>query len=153
VPESGSAKRRFPGERLASFLCGFGEAKTDIYRVIGTKGELVMEPGYTWHGDIRQTVTAGEDTKSKTFKKRDQVAPEILYFSDCILTGKEPEPSGEEGLTDVLIIEALRTSYTKGEFIRLEGLPARPHPDPQQEIERPANAEPELVNAASPGGK
>ena len=28
VPEMVSAALRFPGERLASFVCGFGEAKT-----------------------------------------------------------------------------------------------------------------------------
>ena len=40
----------------------------------------------------------------------DQFAPEIKYFSDCILNGREPEPSGEEGMLDVRVIEAVLES-------------------------------------------
>ena len=40
-------------------------------------------------------------------KKRDQFAPELVYFSDCILNDEEPAPSGREGLADVRIIRAI----------------------------------------------
>ncbi len=40
-------------------------------------------------------------TKEKTFKKRDQFAPELVDFSRCIREDREPEPSGEEGIADV----------------------------------------------------
>jgi len=30
--------------------------------------------------------------------KRDQFAPQLIYFSDCISKDRDPEPSGEEGL-------------------------------------------------------
>ena len=45
---------------------------------------------------------------------RDQFAPELLYFSDCIQKDRQPEPSGEEGLADVRVIEALYRSARRG---------------------------------------
>jgi glucose-fructose oxidoreductase len=32
---------------------------------------------------------------------------EIEYFSDCLLNNKQPEPTGQEDLADVRIIQAL----------------------------------------------
>ena len=106
VPEAVSATLRFPKNRLATFLCGFGETKVSEYRVIGTEGVLEMEPAFTWHGDIEQTISHKEKSKAKTFKHRDQIAAELIYFSDCIRRNKRPEPSGKEGLLDVRIIDA-----------------------------------------------
>ena len=51
----------------------------------------------------------GKSTRKK-IGKRDQFAPELLYFSDCILKDRSPEPSGEEGLQDVRIVQALYES-------------------------------------------
>lgn len=151
VPDLVAATLRFDGDRLAQFTCGFGEAKVGNYRVVGTEGELFMGPAYTWNGDIRQVVTVGEDEEEETFEKRDQVGPEIVYFSDCVLTGREPEPSGVEGLIDVRIIEALRQSHEEGRPVKLGPLPAKARPGLRQNIERPEVAEDDLVKAAPPG--
>ena len=65
---------------------------------VGTVGDLVMQNAYTWHGDITQIVTVDDKSEESTFAQRDQIAPEILHFSDCIHKGREPEPSGERGV-------------------------------------------------------
>jgi len=44
--------------------------------------------------------------EDRLIPKRDQFAPELIYFSTCILDNREPEPAGEEGLIDVQIIRA-----------------------------------------------
>ena len=59
VPESVSVTMRFSHGRLASFLCGFSANKVSEYRVVGTEGILTMDPAYTWHADIHQTVSVG----------------------------------------------------------------------------------------------
>ena len=68
-------------------------------------------------------------------------------------TGRDPEPSGAEGLADVRIIEALYRSAETGQPVLL---PAPPegvrHPTLAQEIQRPPVREPELVNAKAPHG-
>jgi glucose-fructose oxidoreductase len=151
VPRAVSVQMRFPGGRLANFVCGFGESKVGTYQVVGTLGDLQMKDAYTWHGDITQVVTVDGKSETATFAKRDQIAPEILYFSDCVLKGREPEPSGLEGLIDVRIIEAIRESYGKGHPVKLEKMPVKKRPSLAQEIERPANEEPKLIKASPPG--
>jgi len=150
VPEAVSVIMRFPDQRLASFLCGFGEAKASHYRVIGTKGILKMDPAYTWHSDIRQTIIIQDKSEQRTFEHRDQIAAEIVYFAECVQAGKEPEPSGREGLIDVRIIEALRTSYTEQRPVRIEQLPPDPRPDTSQSIKLNPPHRPQPVHAEAP---
>jgi glucose-fructose oxidoreductase len=152
VPEMVGGILRFPDERLATILIGFGEADVSTYRVIGTKGNLRMEPAYGFDTDLVQYLTVGEKTEAKTFRRRDQVAPEILYFSDCILRDQQPEPSGWEGLADVRVIEGLKQSLLQGKAVPLQPSPAKKRPGADQQIKRPAHSKPELVDAAPPSG-
>jgi glucose-fructose oxidoreductase len=153
VEEMASAVLRFPGDRLAAFTASFGAADVASYQVVGTRGDLRLESAYEYAGKMTMTVTVGGKKKEKTFPKTDQFAPELLHFSDCILTGREPRPSGREGLADVRVIEALYRSAEKGAPMRLPDLRAGSPPSPDQVIERPGVREPELVNATPPSGK
>jgi glucose-fructose oxidoreductase len=150
IPEAVSATLRFPGERLATFVCGFGETKASEYRVICTEGVLSMDPAFTWQDDIVQTITQKKKEKVKIFKHRNQIAAEIVYFADCVLGGKEPEPSGREGLLDVRIIEALRQSYAKNRPIKLKPLPKASRPNASQGIHRRPSKKPKAVKAPPP---
>ncbi len=150
VPEAVSAILRFPRNRLATFMCGFGETKTSEYRVVGTEGMLIMNPAFTWQNDIEQKLVLKEQEVTTKFPHRDQIAAEILYFSDCVHEGREPEPSGREGLIDVRIIEALRKSYDTQQPVRLSPKEADKKPDPSQSIHRQPPAEPKTVKVAAP---
>jgi len=153
IPEAVSATLRFSRNRLATFLCGFGESKVSEYRVIGTEGVLKMDPAFTWNGDIEQTISRKDKEKSKTFEHRDQIAAELVYFSDCILKDKKPEPSGQEGLLDVRIIDALRTSYTEHRTVTLEPLTKTRRPRPSQSIKRKPAKKPKPVKAPPPSSE
>jgi glucose-fructose oxidoreductase len=151
VDEMTSGVLRFPGERLATFTSSFGAADRAVYTVVGTKGSLDVEPAYEYAEGIAHRLRIGDRTERKRFGKRDQFGPEIVYFSDCIRNGRDPEPSGAEGLADVRIIEALYRSARTGQPVRLPPPPAGlRRPAPAQEIQRPPVREPELVNAKSP---
>jgi len=150
VPEAVSATLRFPKDRLATFLCGFGETKVSEYRVIGTAGVLKMDPAFTWNGDIEQEISQKEKSKTKTFKHRDQTAAEIAYFSDCIRQNKNPEPSGKESLLDVRIIDALRRSYFGHRTIKLRPLTKKRRPHRGQSIQRSPARKPAPVKAPPP---
>jgi len=153
VPEMVSAVLRFPNERLATFVCGFGEAKTSAYQVLGTKGDLCLDPAFAHKGERVITVTVDGKSKETKFPDGDQIAPEIVYFSDCLLKGRRPEPDGREGLIDLWIIEAIKSSAQKGMAVPLQPFPEKPRPDKGQQITKPPKeSEPELVNAAPPGG-
>jgi glucose-fructose oxidoreductase len=150
--ETTSAILRFPGrERVASFTCSFGAADVSHYRVVGTEGDLVMDPAYEYAGELKQRVTVNGRTRERSFPKRDQFAPELVHFSECILTGAEPEPSGWEGLADVRVIRALYRSADTGQPITLEPFDKdTQRPTLEQETRRPPVRKPELVNTEAP---
>jgi predicted dehydrogenase len=153
IEEMTSAIMYFPDERLASFTCSFGAADVSAYQVVGTKGALRVDPAYEFSAGLKHTLTIDGKTRERAFPKRDQFGPELLYFSDCILNNKEPEPSGQEGLNDVRIIRALYSSVETGQPIRIGNLEKDERPHIGQEMKKPAVREPELVRAAAPSGK
>jgi predicted dehydrogenase len=152
VEDSAIATLRFPGDRLATFCVSFGAGKTSEYRIVGTKGSMRAEPAFELASGL--TLQFERDGRKRTIKyaKRDQFAPELAYFSDCILEDRAPEPSGEEGLADVRVIRALYKSAKGGRRVRLAAQRARRAPSRKQEMTRPAVRMPRMVHATPPGG-
>lgn len=153
IEEMTSVVMRFPGERIATFTCSFGSADVSRYTLIGTEGLLTSDPAYEYAMEIKHESTIGGRNKTRTFPKRDQFAAELVYFSDCILQNKDPEPSGLEGLADVRIVEAIYESARTRKVVELPKLPAKKRPTVRQEIRRPAHDKPKTVRAKSPSGE
>ena len=149
VDEMTAAVLRFPENRLASFTCSFGSSDVSAYEVVGTDGELRVEPAYEYVGELKHRLTIKGKTRERTFSKRDQFAPELIYFSNCILNNLDPEPSGTEGLADVRVIRALYRSAELGRPVELEPFKKRQRPAREQEITRPPVKKPELINVQS----
>ncbi|MEY2936020.1 MAG: hypothetical protein RL033_6769 [Pseudomonadota bacterium] len=148
-----SATLRFPGDRIAQFCISNSVAGVSSYRIAGSEGDLRVEPAYEYVGELVHYLTLGEKTERKAFKKGDQFAPELKYFSDCILTGREPEPSGEEGWCDVRVAEAILESARQQRPIPLEPYARRRKPSlAQADHERPVK-KPKTVHAPSPSVK
>lgn len=153
VEEMTSVVLRFPNERLATFTCSFGAAAVSSYQIVGTQGDLRVEPAYPWQGEIRHTLTIQGEKQEQTFSGHDQLAAEFTYFSDCLLQDKAPEPSGREGLIDLRIIRALYQSVAEGRPVAVEPSDRNQRPSAQQTVQRPpTQGEPDLIHAASPGG-
>src|SRR3954466_12851887 len=152
VEESVSALLRFPGERLAAFTCSFGAADVSAYRLVGTKGDLVVEPAFEYAVPLKHRLTLGGKPRERRFAKRDQFAPELLYFSDCVLRRHDPEPGAEEGLADVRVIRALYESARRGAPVELAPFERRERPSLEQEIRRPPIEKPDVVHAQAPSG-
>jgi predicted dehydrogenase len=150
VEETVTAVMRFKDERLASFTCSFGAGDRSTYTITGTKGSITVDPAYEYAEGLAYEMRVGERKKTRRFGKSDQFAPELLYFSDCILKNREPEPSGQEGLLDVRIIEGMMRSMQSGKWTWLDKEQRKRRPSLRQEIRRPAVArEPRLVGVES----
>ncbi len=144
---------RFPRERIATFTVSFGADEMDRYSLVGTKGSLTAEPGYEYAGGINLKVQVGEKAQTLKFPKRDQFAAEISYFSDCILKNKDPEPSGEEGLADIRIVEAIYKSVSSGKVVKVGTYEKSKRPSMAQKITKPAHPKPKTINVESPSGE
>jgi predicted dehydrogenase len=131
VAEMVSAMLRFPGGRIATFTVSFNAADNDWYRVTGSTGEIVMDPGFRFETPTRATLRRKPEATDQTHPSVDHFGGQIEYFSDCILTGTPPECDGAEGLADVLVMRAIEQAATTGSAVRID-LPARPgHPGQQ----------------------
>jgi predicted dehydrogenase len=148
IDESTGALLRFEGERVAAFITSFNAADVASYRIVGTKGQLHVEPAYEYAEGLAYELTIdGKKTKGQA-GKRDQFAAELLYFSDCVLKDREPEPSGEEGLQDVRIVEALYQSAKTKRVVKIPPYKDR-YPTVTQTIKRPGVRKPRLVKVKS----
>ena len=150
VDETVAAAMRFKDERLATFTCSFGAADRSTYTLTGTRGSLTVDPAYEYAMGLAYELKAGERARKQKLAKSDQFAPELLHFSDCILNDREPEPSGEEGLIDIRIIEGMLRSIATGRWVSLQLPQRKRRPTLRQEIRRPAvKREPKLVDAVA----
>jgi predicted dehydrogenase len=152
VDEIVSCVMKFPEGRTATFSLSFGAFPSSDYDLIGSKGRIRLEKAYEY--STTMSLKTYEDRKviTKKYPKRDQFAPELIYFSDCIQKKKKPEPSGEEGLADIKIIEALLLSIDLGSPIKLDEINKKTRPNESQKITRPSFARPKLFNVVSPEG-
>jgi len=89
------------------------------HRVVGTEGDLRVEPAFEYTDKLEHHLTLEGKTHSTKFGKRDQFAPELDYFSRCILEDRAPEPDAEEAIDDLRVIEAILKSAQSGSPVPL----------------------------------
>lgn len=150
VEEGVGCIMRFPGERVATFTVSYGVSAAAFYTVMGTKGYVCLDEAYELVSPMVLEIGTGERTRTRKFPKTDQVAPEIVRFCEAVRTGKDPEPSGKEGLIDVRIIEAIRESIRTGKAVAVHGPTRTRRPTRRQRMTRPGHAMPKLIHAQTP---
>jgi predicted dehydrogenase len=149
IDESTGALLRFEGERVAAFVTSFNATDVASYRIVGSKGHVRVEPAYEYAEGLEYELTIDGKTTRKRIGKRDQFAPQLLYFSDCILNNREPEPSGEEGMQDVRIVQALYRSAKTGRAVAIPPFTKAKRPTGRQRISRPGVRKPALLKVQS----
>lgn len=153
VDDTTTAILRFSRERLAIFTVSNSVAGVSSYRIAGPDGDLRVEPAYEYSDKLEHHLTIDDSTKTTSFGKRDQFAPELEHFSACILENRRPEPDGEEGLNDVRVIEAALESAKTGKAVDLAPHQDRRRPTMDLEQKKPAVGKQKTVNAPSPSVK
>ncbi len=142
----------FPGNRLAQFVLTYYGSTIDSYYAVGTKGNILMNPGFMYGKPLEQAVTIGQDKSTENFKNTDHFGGEMKYFSDCILNNLEPEPDGEEGYADVRVLEGILEALKTGKSVELKPFTRSKRIDPEsQEETLSAKKSPDLLNTSNPG--
>ena len=141
---------RFPEGRLAHFAVSYYGNAIDAYTVLGTKGSLQVQPGYTYGKSLEHFLTVGDKEDKISYKNTDHFGGEMKYFSDCILHDIDPEPDAEEGLADVRVLEAIQRALATGQVQTLAPFARSKQIDPDQVVRLGALKPPEPVHASSP---
>ncbi|GAD51518.1 glucose-fructose oxidoreductase [Halarchaeum acidiphilum MH1-52-1] len=104
---------RFPDGVFASFSASQQAHETGFLRIVGTEGELVLDPAFFNRTDAGLTLSCGSQTADIDFEAVDQMEEEFDYFADRLLTGREIYPDGEHGVVDIRAVEAVLDGETE----------------------------------------
>jgi predicted dehydrogenase len=115
VDASVAATLRFPSGGLAQIVASFGGANVDNYRVIGTLGDLELDPGFKFETATKLRLRRDGSWAETQFPQIDQFGAQVAYFSDCIAAGTPPEADGEEGLADMRALIAIEKACLTGQ--------------------------------------
>ncbi len=142
---------RMPADRFAQFTVSYYANDIDTLVIAGTEGSIQMSPCYGFQNGLEQRRQVGGEKADETFTATDQFGGELRYFSDCILNDKTIEPDGQEGLVDLVVIEAIVEALKTQGRIAIERVERTHRIDTtaQGQKLRPVSA-PEPVNASSP---
>ncbi len=151
VDEMTGATLCFPDGQLATFTTCFSARSDSSFDVVGTNGSLRLESCYDYNTTTTLKMTnADGKTTEKQWNPRDQFAPELLHFSDCILNDRDPQPNGLEGYADVRIIQALYRSADLGQTVHLNPLRLSRRPRVEDTMTIPPVDKPKTVNVRGP---
>src|SRR4051812_43631784 len=92
IHEGMSVLLKFPDERVAQFTVSFGAYEQDQYRIVGTKGSIVLDQAYEYAAPRTLVLgTSGKERRRK-FRPSDQFGPELIAFSRAVLDDTPVEP-------------------------------------------------------------
>jgi predicted dehydrogenase len=108
VEQSMEWTMRLPSGIVVSCGCSYGQRGPGFLNINGQKGYLVMEPAFNYDGvHLHGEVNSRQIEELGAGKLPFQFTLEAEHFADCIRNNQEPESPGEEGLKDMLAIEAI----------------------------------------------
>jgi predicted dehydrogenase len=119
VDEHAAIQLSFSNGATASCTASFDAHPDSRLQVLGTDGQVLITAPFS--GDVSQEVVVerGETHTRYAGPPVDEVREEFDYFAHCILADTTCETAGEDGLTDLRIIEAAYESTDTGERIEL----------------------------------
>jgi predicted dehydrogenase len=85
----------------------YSAAFSSFVHVHGEKGWAELGPAFAFEEERRLSGKVNGKWFDKTYEPLDEFVIEIDAFADCIREGREPEPTGEQGLRDIIIIDAI----------------------------------------------
>jgi predicted dehydrogenase len=110
----------FPSGAIGQCMSMYSAAQNHIL-LMGSEGRIELEPATRYDGNHMWT---GKDGREVAITPppgpgRTQFAGQLDHMAECVMTGREPIVSGEEGLRDLRIIEAIYRSAREGRTVRL----------------------------------
>ncbi len=112
----------FPSGAIAGCQSMYSANQNHIL-LMGDAGRIELEPATRYEGN---QMWVGKDGRERAITPppgpgKTQFAGQLDHLAECVRTGREPIVSGEEGLRDMRIVEAIYRSAREGRTIRLDG--------------------------------
>ena len=124
VEENCSWTMRFPSGILASCATSYGANLPGFFKVHGPRGWVSAEPAFVYDGLVLTArYGGGKGAKPEEFRMESdykdpaQFGWEADHLAECILNGREPATSGEEGLRDMRSIAEIYRSAGRTDLV------------------------------------
>ena len=100
---------KFPSGIVGSFESTYGADMPGFLRIHGDRGSLQLDPAYNYGGTHLTSLgrRSQVDAQDQERDQSHQFQLEADHFANCVRTGAEPKTPGEEGLKDLLAMEAI----------------------------------------------
>jgi glucose-fructose oxidoreductase len=107
VEEGVAFRLDFPSGLVLQGTAAYSAAFSSFVHVHGDKGWAELAPAFAFEEERRISGKIAGRWFAKTFKPIDEFALELDEFAACIQEDRKPEPDGEQGLRDIIIIQAI----------------------------------------------
>ena len=111
VDETISWSMKFPSGVMASVMTTYGFNGANFFTATCKGGRFGMDPAYSYDG--LKGWTSKPDVKI-AFPAVDHFATEMDAFAEAVMANAPFHPAGEEGLRDLLVMEAIYRSIKEG---------------------------------------
>ena len=119
VEEGVAFRLDFPSGIVLQGTAAYSAAFSSFVHVHGDKGWAELAPAFAFEEERRLSGKIGGRWFEQTIKPIDEFVLELDAFADCIREGRKPEPDGEQGLRDIIIIQAIYQAVKKGRPVRI----------------------------------
>src|ERR1700676_4802689 len=120
VEEGIAFRLEFRSGLILQGTAAYSAAFSSFVHVHGEKGWAELAPAFAFEEERRLSGKIAGRWFAKTFKPIDEFALELDYFAKCIREGHKPEPAGEQGLRDIVIIDAIYQAAKKGGTVKIK---------------------------------
>ena len=108
VEQSMEWTMKFPSGVIASCGCSYGQTGPGFLNINGETGFLTMDPGFNYGGAVMRGMAHRKPVQQSGLgPMTSQFTLEAQHFTNCIRNNQEPLSDGEEGLKDMIAIEAI----------------------------------------------
>ena len=114
VEEGVAFRLHFPSGLILQGTSSWGSVLTSFIQVHGEKGWASLSPAFAFEDDRRLSGKISGTWFGQEFTAIDEFALELDAFAASIRENRKPEPDGEHGMRDIVIIDAIYRAAKKG---------------------------------------
>ena len=114
VEEGIAFRLRFASGLMLQGTASWGAALASFIQVHGEKGWACLSPAFAFEEERRLTGKIEGKWFEKEFSAIDEFALELDAFAECIRKNRKPEPDGEQGMRDLIILDSIYRASERG---------------------------------------
>lgn len=119
VEEGISFRLDFGSGLLVQGTASYSAAFSSFIHVHGEKGWVELAPAFAFEEERRMSGKIAGRWFSKKYNPLDEFALELDHLARCIHENRAPDPDGEQGLRDLIIMQAIYRATSEGRPVNI----------------------------------